>query len=733
MNEKTGNHLLSFIIYFCAFILMVEWLKPVIMLTDTGHLKLFSVFLLLSFSFYFLRLNWKIVIPIKVLCISWILIFIYADFSFWSMESVSYLVDMIRTNLMALMAQEWNDVTNPFRTLLFFILLWMTTYLLNYWIRVRKSLLLFFLLTVLFITILDTFSPYNGEKSIVVTLVAGFIVIGLLYVEKLWKEHNKQIKGKFLFAAIVSLVGLLVFSSTLAYALPKAGPSWPDPVPFFTGANAPSGEGEGNGRGKGGPQKVGYGENDEQLGGAFIGDKSPVFYATVPDQQYWKIETKDTYTSKGWVQSKTEAQISSYDKGETISTDIPPGQADKAEKATISMREEYSFVMQPYGLINLNTAEPATISLNATNQKMTTFLGGNTVPLQEYEIEFSEPYYSLKALRASTNAKLEELTSEFDRYLQLPNTLPDRVRELATSVSAREETLYEKAKLIERYFRLNGFSYEKTDVPVPKGNTDYVDQFLFETKLGYCDNFSTSMVVMLRSLGIPARWVKGFAAGEIVDRNNDTRVYEVTNNNAHSWVEAYIPGSGWMQFEPTIGFTSGINLDYDLDIETEGINTPTPIVPKAPIKEETKQERAEISKVFTDVTSGSLKWISTHKATFFWSIIWLSFASLIIYYFRRKWMSKILIPMYRMKKNNWEAFEKMYHQLLKQLSLHGVKREQGETLTDYAKRIDSYFGGNYMNRLTNAYEKGFYGGNKEEINYASMRENWEKLINQLSG
>ena len=84
---------------------------------------------------------------------------------------------------------------------------------------------------------------------------------------------------------------------------------------------------------------------------------------------------------------------------------------------------------------------------------------------------------------------------------------------------------------------------------------DYVDQFLFDTKRGYCDNFSTSMVVMLRSIDIPARWVKGFAPGEYQLDDEGERVYQITNNEAHSWVEAYMPGIGWMPFEPTIGFS----------------------------------------------------------------------------------------------------------------------------------------------------------------------------------
>ena len=96
---------------------------------------------------------------------------------------------------------------------------------------------------------------------------------------------------------------------------------------------------------------------------------------------------------------------------------------------------------------------------------------------------------------------------------------------------------------------------------------DYVDQFLFDTKRGYCDNFSTSMVVMLRSIDIPARWVKGFAPGEYRLNDEGERVYQITNNEAHSWVEAYIPGIGWMPFEPTIGFSNLTDIDYDIELD----------------------------------------------------------------------------------------------------------------------------------------------------------------------
>lgn len=728
MSKKT---VLSFFIYFFVFVLMVEWLKPVIELTDTDHLHLFSLYLFISFLFYFVRLRWFYAAPLKLVFIYWIIISIYTDFSFFSLNTFSYLIEELRVNLTALVTRDWLEVTNPFRTFLFFLLLWMTTYLLNYWIRVRRNILLFFILTILFITILDTFSPYNGEKSIIIALIAGFIAMGLLYTQKMGNENKEQIKASFLLGGIGSLIGILVVSGTLAYILPKAGPSWPDPVPFLTSAKPSTSNGEG-GTGSGGHRKVGYGENDENLGGAFVADDTPVFTAAVPTKQYWKIETKDTYTSKGWIQSNTEAQISSYNVGEIIQSDITPGEEERTAVASISMLQEYPFVMQPYGIKRVDALEPFTLSWNETNQKISTFNGGSTVAIQNYDVAYSEPVYSLKALRNTKIESLDSLPSEFDRYLQLPETLPDRVRELASSITEGDESLYEKTKSIERYFRQNGFRYNQQLAAIPEENTDYVDQFLFDTKVGYCDNFSTSMVVLLRSEGIPARWVKGFAPGEIVQREDSVPIYEITNNQAHSWVEAYFPNIGWMTFEPTIGFSNSANLNYDLDIQTDELEAPTPAPTPTPSKPKPETERAEVSEKFTEAMSNSVNWVLDRKALFIWSIIGIAFIGLLAYRYRRKWLSKVLIPAYRARKNDWETFEKMYHQLLKQLHSYGYGKEQGQTLTDYAEQIDGYFDGNHMKKLTSVYEKGFYGGSKKDIDYPTMRESWENLINQLS-
>jgi Transglutaminase-like superfamily. len=131
------------------------------------------------------------------------------------------------------------------------------------------------------------------------------------------------------------------------------------------------------------------------------------------------------------------------------------------------------------------------------------------------------------------------------------------VTDLAAEITAPYDNWYDKAKAIEEYLKGPEFTYDTADVPFPDVDEDYVDQFLFESKTGYCDNFSTAMVVLLRSVGIPARWVKGYSSGELVDtEEGGIGVYELKNSHAHSWPEVYFPEVGWVPFEPTKGFTN---------------------------------------------------------------------------------------------------------------------------------------------------------------------------------
>jgi transglutaminase-like putative cysteine protease len=130
-------------------------------------------------------------------------------------------------------------------------------------------------------------------------------------------------------------------------------------------------------------------------------------------------------------------------------------------------------------------------------------------------------------------------------YLQLPGRVDPRVRDLAEKVTAGAPDNVEKARLLEDHLRSRyGYTLE-----LPASTpTDPIADFLFRRKRGHCEYFASSMAVMLRTLGIPSRVVNGFRGGEF---NSVTGSYIVRARDAHSWVEAYFPGTGWMTFDPT--------------------------------------------------------------------------------------------------------------------------------------------------------------------------------------
>ena len=150
---------LLFILYLLSFILLREWLLPVMMLTDTSYLQLFLLFIALVFLLALARVKWWLAVPLKIIYIIWAIQYMYLDEMMLSIGHVVYIVKDLLSNIPTLVVGNWEAITNPFRTLLFFSLLWMTTYLIRHWIEVRKSILLFYSMTVIFIATIDTFSP----------------------------------------------------------------------------------------------------------------------------------------------------------------------------------------------------------------------------------------------------------------------------------------------------------------------------------------------------------------------------------------------------------------------------------------------------------------------------------------------------------------------------------------------------------------------------------------------
>jgi transglutaminase-like putative cysteine protease len=159
-------------------------------------------------------------------------------------------------------------------------------------------------------------------------------------------------------------------------------------------------------------------------------------------------------------------------------------------------------------------------------------------------------YTGLSQLPPLDRARLEASGAEYpaeirERYLQLPEGLDQRITALAQSATARGATPYDKATALENFLKTR-YSYTLNLTGNP--GKDPLARFLFETRAGHCEYFASAMTIMLRTLGIPSREVNGFLPGEYNDLGGD---YIVRASDAHSWVEAYFPGSGWIVFDPT--------------------------------------------------------------------------------------------------------------------------------------------------------------------------------------
>jgi hypothetical protein len=136
-------------------------------------------------------------------------------------------------------------------------------------------------------------------------------------------------------------------------------------------------------------------------------------------------------------------------------------------------------------------------------------------------------------------------------YLQLPANLSSTVQGLGQRIAAQAEPPYEKALAIKQYLLLNYRYSLDTGSSV---SARPLDDFLFRRKTGYCEHYATAMVVLLRSVGIPARLVTGFLASEWNDFGNH---FTVRQKDAHAWVEVYYPKSGWVTIDPTPSLGEG--------------------------------------------------------------------------------------------------------------------------------------------------------------------------------
>jgi len=465
----------------------------------------------------------------------------------------------------------------------------------------KSRLMLVFAIGLLTITIRDSFSPLKLWINVVVLVVIFLLWHTLIHYRSLDSKTMTNLLKRPL-SLFVPFTAVLAIITMIGISLPHGPPLLEDPYALWKksrGESVPAFLGD-TGYGASSPSSLvttsGYSRDSSELGGGFNYDYSTVLTVTTNQKGYLKGETKAYYNGKGWIDgslgspepvrlmdaiSSTEAPLAKYADIEQqvtvhrnewlpaiFSNGLPRMISELQYTYSESENEEYVFEMDPSSTLIGYSWNETTASLLAPTEQ-------TSLPITHYTLQSSALIIDqdgLKQSRAAFGSNNVNDQAETRAYVTIPETVPERVHELARTVTETGTNDYERALLLEQYLKMN---YSYTNSPdlsrIIGSSDDFVDQFLFELQEGYCDYFSTSMVIMARALDMPARWVIGYTAGvnvvEEMYMNNpfmesqmgnslDTSgTYTVRNADAHSWVEIYFEGYGWVPFEPTPGFT----------------------------------------------------------------------------------------------------------------------------------------------------------------------------------
>ncbi len=300
-----------------------------------------------------------------------------------------------------------------------------------------------------------------------------------------------------------------------------------------------------------------YGGDSLNLGGSIrLGDQVVMLVSAPPSRRYyWRSRVFDTYDNGRWSSSLSAADTRLTDPESPLVIEhesyLEGARVPVQQTFTLALNASQIIYTAPQPLsVNLPTRTDLryTLDQNLVDQNMSVTV---IRPLQV--LYRGESYNATSLMSSATPAQLRAAGENYpawvrDTYTTYMPSLTGRTIGLANDIVrlTNATTPYDKAAAIETWLRDN-ITYNEL-IPAPPMGRDPVDWVLFDTQEGYCNYYASAMVTMLRSLGIPARIAAGFAQGDFDEIQG---AYVVREKDAHTWVEVYFPGYGWVEFEPT--------------------------------------------------------------------------------------------------------------------------------------------------------------------------------------
>ncbi|SFR98294.1 transglutaminase-like domain-containing protein [Anaeromicropila populeti] len=306
--------------------------------------------------------------------------------------------------------------------------------------------------------------------------------------------------------------------------------------------------------------------------------------------------------------------------------------------------------------------------------------------IADVNLNRSEKVEELKKELLKSNAgTIEEVLSEEFRnklasrenqikkvYTQLPEELPERVREKADELTIGCENNFDRLEAIQKY--LKAFPYTK-QVKEGSEDSDFVDSFLFEQQEGYCTYFASAMTVLGRCIGIPTRYVEGIVAD--YEENMEGEWYQISSKSAHAWCEAYFCGYGWVRFDATPG-------TYSMNNTTSWITKKYYVEQEPEIPEFMKPEATEVLDINLVKQENQVekKWNKAYAqfiiVSVFMIILLFSIMFLCVIWYRKR----------RFKNADpSRQIELLFGEMLFYLRKFGYDLELGETILQFRSRI----------------------------------------------
>lgn len=433
-------------------------------------------------------------------------------------------------------------------------------------IRLKKSWFGITLI-VFFFYLVQFYLPFNQRNYLFIAIYSMLVIVYLgrhfyLTRERTWKSKHIKVE-KEASAYFSKLVLIITFSLiTISLIIPSAiqlvvdrnveknnsqrpweySTSWEVLRNFFYPLRQQSGFGEA------------YLPEILALGNSRSLRDEEVFLVRVPDdfsipnRYYWKGRAYDFYENGLWQSKDPEIQHLP-----SIEAFPYAGKTTRIGLFSFIYQTPREIIFTPQIVVSIEHEADLVFFPTSSSHKDVLTIIDNQLIHKDEQVDVVGGFY-VPEWRFLLNAR-ENLPDWIQsRYLQLPPEFPEKITSLAYDLSTGKETRIEKALAITDYLR-NTFRY-KDFVEIPQGK-DPIEWFLFEGREGFCNYFASTEVLMLRTIGIPARMVVGYAQGERISEKNE---FMVRIKDSHSWVEAFFPDLGWVILEPTPS-QPGIILD----------------------------------------------------------------------------------------------------------------------------------------------------------------------------